>query len=784
MFRFLLYIIIIMLFLMPMWQVNAQESMNRNEEVSIIVEVEGNPHEHKAYLETYHPFIDVIAVYDQLFNGLALQSKPENLAEIGSLEFIQNVHTVRTYQSLPVTGINEKETNTSTAKQKSDHRHNITQKQQNRNTEETLKLSNAVLPSRLNTTSYTGEGIQVAIIDTGIDYQHPDLKESYQGGADLVDFDDDPMETLPGEGGPPTLHGTHVAGIIAGDGKLQGVAPDAEIYSYRALGPGGMGTSVQVIAAMEQAVEDGADVINLSLGNTVNGPDFPTSKAVNRAAELGVAMVIANGNSGPDPWTVGAPATADHALGIGASADAKRIPYLYEPLTDKKISLTAMMGSPLWNIEKSYEIVHVPLKEEPRQERQNGRPDFSEEIEGQMKQMPDLDGKIALMERGIIPFYNLAKMAEQKGAEAVIIYNNEPGPLNGAVDSPGAPMNIPVAAISQEDGKWMVQQQTDSPLYLNTEYQMVDETVADFSSRGPVTVNWHIKPDVIAPGANILSTVPDGYQALNGTSMAAPHVSGVIALMKEAHPNWGTAQIFGAVKTTALRMDDADGTPLAPTDQGTGWIRPKEAIETDKIIYNPQLHFGKLDNYRQTQTIELTIENKSDQTQEYTFDTPKRKNGLTWELPQSFTIEAGETKRVPVTLSMTSEKMKKGVHQGWITLNEGKETYHLPYLFVNQQADHPKGMGFGLAPKPLDPDTYQYQIYLSEPAKSVEVSLYETDTLFYNRKLFEWKDLKTGMNEGEIAKEELGEPGLYLGVVTIYLKDGTYDSSQTMIYIE
>ncbi|MFP3360179.1 S8 family serine peptidase, partial [Planococcus sp. SIMBA_143] len=91
---------------------------------------------------------------------------------------------------------------------------------------------------------------------------------------DLVDLDEDPMETQANQG-IPTMHGTHVAGIIAADGELKGVAPDAEIYAYRALGPGGSGTSVQVIAAMEQAVKDGVDVMNLSLGNNVNGPDYP-----------------------------------------------------------------------------------------------------------------------------------------------------------------------------------------------------------------------------------------------------------------------------------------------------------------------------------------------------------------------------------------------------------------------------------------------------------------------------------------------------------------------------
>src|SRR5699024_2186565 len=90
----------------------------------------------------------------------------------------------------------------------------------------------------------------------------------------------------------PTLHGTHVAGIIAADGAMQVVARAADIYANRALGPGGMGTSIQVIAALEQARRDEVDVVDMSLGNTGNGPDYPTSKAVSKASEEGVAVVV------------------------------------------------------------------------------------------------------------------------------------------------------------------------------------------------------------------------------------------------------------------------------------------------------------------------------------------------------------------------------------------------------------------------------------------------------------------------------------------------------------
>lgn len=697
---------------------------------SVIVEVEGDALEHKAYLEDYHPFVDVVATFDKLFNGLALQGEPEKLEKMESLEFIKGIHAVQTYK-----------TNTSTVKSLSDEQ------------------SDAVIPSDLNNTSYTGRGVKVGVIDTGIDYTHPDLEGNFQGGYDLVDLDDDPMETMPDQG-IPTLHGTHVAGIIAANGNLQGVAPDAQVYGYRALGPGGAGTSIQVIAAMEQAVEDGMDVMNLSLGNTVNGPDYPTSVAVNRAADLGVSVVLANGNAGPGNWTVGSPATAAKALSVGASSPPQRIPYLYEPSAEKRVPLASMVGAPTWNLEKDYPIVNG--------DEQTG-------------------GKIALLQRDDIPLYEKAREAEDNGAIAVVIANNTDGMFQGMVENDKNPITIPVAAISKKDGAWLSQHIQEDSLYLETAYQEAKSSIADFSSRGPVTVNWDIKPDLLAPGTNILSTVPDGYQLLQGTSMAAPHVAGAVALVKEAKPDWTNEQIFGALKTTANRMEtegSGEGDPSEPIMQGMGKIRPKQAIETDTIISDPLLSFGKVNSYKETETIEIEIENTTNQEQTYSFDIPKKEKGLTWDLPQTFTLDKKETKSLSIDVSINTTQLHEGVHQGWLTLSENDEDYHLPYLFVNQTADNPKAMGFEFALKPFSEDTFLYRLYVTEPAKRVTVDLYDPDTLVHERTLVETEDIDIGMNEGELDKSEIGEPGNYLALITVQLEDGKYESYQTPLFIE
>jgi len=695
---------------------------------SIIIEVEGDPNEHQAYIEKYYPFIDVVAVYDQLLNGLALQAPHGKLTEISSLEFIKATHAVQSYK-------------TNIPHQKYDQH------------------SQSIIPGELNLTNFTGKGVKVAVIDTGIDYHHPDLKKNYEGGYDVVDLDDDPMETDVSQG-IPTEHGTHVAGIIAANGKVKGVAPDAKIYAYRALGPRGSGSSIQVIAAMERALKDGVDIMNLSLGNVVNGPDYPTSIAVNRAVDLGLAVVIANGNNGPNHWTVGSPATATKAVSVGATISPQTIPSLHINKENKQIFMELMQGSLPWSFKKDYQMIHANV-----------------DAKG-------LHGNIALIKRGKISFYDKAKQAQDAGAVAAVIYNNETGPFQGSVENELAPLQIPVVSITKNNGEWLVKQLELGQLYVDTIYEQTSKDVAPFSSRGPVTINWEIKPDILAPGTSILSTVPDGYRELQGTSMAAPYVTGVIALMKEAHPNWSNEQIIGALKTTALQITDDKKKMLEPISQGMGEIQIDEAINAKTIINNPLLSFGKVNSYTETKEIEITIENTTNQEQRYHFDIPKDQKGMVWKLPQSFTLAGKERKTLPIGLTVTTQQLEEKLYQGWLTLNQADRSLHLPYLFMSYQADYPKTMGFEFSLKPLSDKIYNYRLYAVEEAKSVEINLYQPDTLIFDRQLLKLTDLQIGVNDGELSKKDVGNPGHYLVSITIELMDGTFETHETEVWIE
>nr|WP_269435842.1 S8 family serine peptidase [Gracilibacillus suaedae] len=646
-------------------------------EYSFIIEVEGDPHQFAEEIETYHPNVEILAVYDTIFNGVAIKTDQRNLERIKRRTNFQQTYSVQEYQTqIAETNINESVP--------------------------------FLIPEPL---PFTGKGVKVGIVDTGIDYTHPDLRANYQGGYDLVDFDDDPMETTP-EQGMPTLHGTHVAGIIGANGQMKGVAPDAELYGYRALGSGGTGTSVQVMAAIEKAVKDGMDIINLSLGNSINGPDWPTSVAVNRATEQGVTVVIANGNTGPDLWTVGSPATANQVISVGASTPKLEQPFLYDRFHDKKIEIMPMQGSPDWEFPRDLEVTN--------------------------KEEKITHDTILIMDRGEIPFAQLAKEAEEKGAAALLIANNEEeGVFEGAVDPN---ISIPVAAISQEDGKWL----KENPGYLSIEYQEIQDTVTDFSSRGPVTVNWAIKPEIVAPGAGILSTVPGGYQALSGTSMAAPHVAGVMALLKEAHPDWTPSQLKAAVLTTANPFQN-----FQPTEQGAGKIDPKAAVDTDTLIHQSLLQFGKITDNSEQKVSTVTVENISDHEKQYTFELPEQDTDIRFQLPRSFTLQPGERKKVEVKATIRPGQMEDGIKQDYLYVNETP----IPYMFLTEEHDIPKAMGLELTITPLE-DSYHYQLYLVEKAEKMTIDLYDAKTFAYVTTLVERTDLNPGVIEGEVEQQE------------------------------
>ncbi|MFD6206515.1 S8 family serine peptidase [Peribacillus sp. NPDC060253] len=609
----------------------------------------------------------------------------------------------------------------------------------------------------------TGKGIKVGIIDTGIDYSHPDLQRAYKGGKDLVDDDEDPMETK-NQGDLDTLHGTHVAGIIAANGKMKGVAPDAEIYAYRALGPGGAGDTEQVLTAIESAMKDKVDVLNLSLGNNVNGPDLPISLALNKAVESGIVAVTSNGNSGPAVWTVGSPGTAEKAISVGASTPPLKVPYMIYGLGSKKYKthLTLFQGSKKWNLTFSEDVIYGGL--------------------GNEKDLKDVQGKIVLVERGILTFQQKVSYAQKAGAKGVIIYNNTSGTFTGSLEKK---MNIPAASINRRDGmllkKFLKQKHSKTVQFV---YKNEQDRLADFSSRGPVTVSWGIKPDVLAPGVEIESTIPKGYMSLDGTSMSAPHVTGACALILQKHPEWTPDQVKSALMSTSKPLRKTANQFYHTYEQGAGRIRIDEALKADTLLNPSSLSFGM---YTKKEGIEehhetIVIENTGKQMRNYSFMVPLKERGLTWELPKSLILKPKEKKKIKVGLQVNPAELRKGVFDGYLIIMEGTKKISLPYLYVKEEPDYPRVMGFDFG-QGDQAGTYRYEMYLPRGAEEFGIALYEEDSLKFVGYLDWSRPAPSGLIKKDVLRKNLPPKGVYKAII-FARRDGREDRVEKTLLIE
>lgn len=606
----------------------------------------------------------------------------------------------------------------------------------------------------------TGKGVTIGVIDTGIDYDHPDLRRSFAGGHDLVDGDDDPMETK-GVGFRSTLHGTHVAGVIAANGRMRGMAPEAKIVAYRALGPGGSGTTEQVIAAIDEAIKDKVDILNLSLGNDVNGPDLPISLALNKAVDEGIVAVTSSGNSGPNRWTVGSPGTASKAISVGASTPPLQVPYLNAPGLSEEIRLELLQGSDNWNITQSENLVFAGL--------------------GTKEEMKDVRDKLVLVQRGKLTFTEKAKNALDAGAIGVIIYNNTKGTFFGNLEES---LPIPVAAISKEAGLALKEQLGKNSMLIRMNLIEEKDILADFSSRGPVTVTWEIKPDIVAPGVAINSTIPGGYLPLQGTSMAAPHIAGAAALIKQAHPDWSPAEIKAAIMNTAKDITDRDGKRYRTFEQGAGRIQLEEAINTESLIIPGSLQFGKfqLAENMHRHSARLTVKNTGPATKNYSFSIPKKEQGIEWELPISFSLKPNEAKDVELAMKATPSLLKDKIHDGSLVIEDGENKIRIPYLYVLEEPDYPRVMGFDFAPAD-NGEAYRYEVYLPGGADEFGIALFDPDQYRFVGFLDWGRKLEKGMVGKEIPLEKLPEEGMYLAKV-FAKKKGRESTIDAMIFIE
>ena len=410
--------------------------------------------------------------------------------------------------------------------------------------------------------------------------------------------------------GPFGDHGTNVAGTTAcnGDtlgrengeevGKISGMAPRARIAHYKVCwsipsATNGTCSNVDLVAAIEQAIADGVDVMNLSLGssNPLIGDAF--DRALLNATNAGIYVVTSAGNDGPGAGTVGSPATAPWVMSIGAMQDPGVTATGLEVSSPASIASTyiGLQGSGPVTLADAGDLVADVVVAEPLlacDPVTNGAA---------------LEGKIALVSRGACAFDTKYLNAQAAGAIAIVVYNDgadatriDPIIMGGLSEN----VTIPGIMISFTDGDLIRTTAGAEPVAgrLSPDISEVRENrMASFSSRGPNGFTADIlKPDVVAPGVQILSAgSPEGgidqdeplFSSINGTSFSSPHVAGLMALIRQAHPDWSPAAARSAYMTTGRQnIKETFREDLAtPFDLGGGMVVPTDALDPG-LVYD------------------------------------------------------------------------------------------------------------------------------------------------------------------------------------------------------
>ncbi len=544
---------------------------------------------------------------------------------------------------------------------------------------------------------YTGSGTYVAVIDTGIDYTHenfggystfPNPKIPY--GYDFADGDNDPMDH--------NGHGTHVAGTIAGIGKakfkdkdgnlvpLKGVAPDAKIIICKVFSDyGPYAYSADIVAAIEyliQLKQNGVNVVaaNMSLGSDkgFDDPTDPEQKAIKNGYLAGITFAISAGNN----------AYFEYALGynyIGLNAEGKYTSYVKDPArvgapgaSRYAITVAAVnnQGTVLQGQKLTFDSDHVMYLTSGES------PDPVAVFKKQPVTIVDTksqfcpgkhatvryDGKVVLIDRGDCTFGEKVLEALAAGASGVIIGNNDAdaslvsmalGSAAGTIPAVfiGGPDKLKLRSAINAAGGSLQGVFSDE---IATGYAATNPNgMASFTSWGPAP-NMAFKPTVAAPGVAIFSSTPGNqYATMQGTSMAAPHVAGAIAVIKQAHPDWTPDQIKQALVNTAEPISK-----YSPRVQGAGRINVAKAVKNSVFItYNSQ-PYAELGSFTGNKTITLTITNKGSTT--YTANITGYvttsleqivygNQGATYTVgsvsaPASVTVDPGATKTIQVTI--------------------------------------------------------------------------------------------------------------------------------------
>lgn len=593
-------------------ETTAMRKKLKQEQDSVIAKIERNVLGGKS--------LDVRYSYTWLLNGVAAS------VPYGIIKDIKNVDGVKQVLLQPVYEVCTAETNT---------------------------ISDGVMIGRESTwaNGYTGKGIKIAVIDTGLDLDHQNFQalpedkltkdsadadtvaavlsglnasKRYEGltvsdvyrstkVAFAYNYCDNNLDVTH-DNDSQGDHGTHVAGIAAAnkvdESEVVGVAPDAQLYIMKVFGYAGGAYTEDILAALEDALMLGADVVNMSLGSSAGfTSDGEEVDAIyNRVAETNTVLTVSAGNNytagygnqwgtnanmtmHPDNAVIGSPGVYANVLSV-ASVENWMIQAKYVDADGYRMIYEA--GTPddgveipeLTTLTGAYQVVSVP-----------GTGAVSD-YEGL-----DVTGKIALVQRGSLSFSEKATNAEAAGAAGCLIYNNVSGifymSLQSSDDVAGYAGKMPVASISLESGSYLIAAAEENPaltITFPTEEGAVPSEnaykMSEFSSWG-VAPDLSLEPDITAPGGNIYSTINDGqYGLMSGTSMAAPNLAGISALVMQYAKEHFDAEstdyrtlVRDLLMSTSTPLSyDESGTAYSPRSQGSGLANAFNAVTTQSYL--------------------------------------------------------------------------------------------------------------------------------------------------------------------------------------------------------
>lgn len=598
-----------------------------------------------------------------------------------------------------------------------------------------------------------GKGVKIGILDTGIDQNHPAFQDSslsvpsgFPKGdknytsqkvivarsyvamlpfKDVLAADSRPDDVTPRD---RSGHGTAIAMIAAGErvtappGPISGIAPKAFLGSYKIFGSPGVNDTTRtpvIIQALEDAISDGMDIVALPVGDpAVYGPlqtdascagsppgfNIPSTacdvraQAVESAVHLGLTVVVPAGNDGdsglnyPALSSIDTPGTAPSAITVGASTNSHI--FYAGVIIPGKDAPTRLIHALFGDGQKLSTELTAPLRD-VSQLQNDGRACAA---------LPpkSLSGAIALVQRGDCAFSIKALNAANAGALAMIIVqstgNELPFPPTGVAFA-----GIPVVMAGNSDGAVLQSVARTNPsqqVTLSPTFYGVDSTpdvVATFSSRGPVIFTGAIKPDLVAPGADLYTAAqsydpngdvydPSGFTAVSGTSFASGLVAGAAALVKQVHPSYTPGQIKSALVNSASGQVTDNGATARITAAGAGKLDAGAAVAAPVTIEPATVSFGVLD--RNT-TFPVTVPLKLTNTLTNATTTPMRINievrptdqdSLAHVVASQTTLLlAGQTQ---ITVQLQGALSNPGSYEGVLLLHAGSVTLRVPYLYV------------------------------------------------------------------------------------------------------